>query len=66
MPLKITFELSDADLEYFRDVFRKAQDKSLEAGRGGHPARGAAPGARDAATASTRSSSRTASSASTR
>ena len=30
MPIKITFELSDADLEYFRDAFRKAQDTALK------------------------------------
>jgi len=30
MPIKITFELSDGDLEYFRDVFRKAQDTALK------------------------------------
>jgi len=28
MPLKITFELSDADLGYFREVFRKAKDSA--------------------------------------
>jgi uncharacterized membrane protein YkvA (DUF1232 family) len=28
MPIKITFELSDADLEYFRGAFRKAQDNA--------------------------------------
>ena len=30
MPIKITFELSDGDLEYFRDAFRKAQDTALK------------------------------------
>lgn len=28
MPIKITFELSDADLGFFREVFRKAKDSA--------------------------------------
>ena len=34
MPIKITFELSDADLDYFRDVFRKAKDSAKEKDEG--------------------------------
>jgi uncharacterized membrane protein YkvA (DUF1232 family) len=30
MPIKVTFELSDADLEYFRDHFRKAKENALK------------------------------------
>ena len=30
MPIKITFELSDTDLDYFREAFRKAQDVALK------------------------------------
>lgn len=34
MPIKITFELSDADLEYFRDAFRKAQESARKRDEG--------------------------------
>ncbi len=30
MPLKVTFELSDADLDYFRDVMRRAHGRSKD------------------------------------
>jgi uncharacterized membrane protein YkvA (DUF1232 family) len=34
MPIKVTFELSDADLAYFRDVMQNARDKMQGRGEG--------------------------------